>query len=158
MSRTSRVTLFAAVLLLVAGVVAAETFTVTLDNGNTLLTRYKPKLSPDGTTAYLLTDMGNWVSYDKAAIVSVVSDLESRGFGKVIDTTTISLGIAPNSRAAAEGARGELDSNLELLNYLRERDATRDNYSVPQFVDPEQATGIPMDMINQTTPPIGYIE
>jgi hypothetical protein len=156
MSRTLRVTAFGALLVLLAGGAMAETLTVTLDNGNSILTRYRPKLSPDGATAYLLTDMGNWVSFDKAAIVSVVSDLESRGFGKVIDTTTISLGIAPNSRDVGEGGTGELDGELEMLNYLRERDAARDNYSVPQFVQPEEATGIPMDMINQTTPPIGY--
>jgi len=152
MGRTSRVFVFGMLSLLLAGSLAAETFTVTLDNGNTLLTRYKPQLSPDGATAYLLTDMGNWVSYDKAAIVSVISDLESRGFGKVIDTTTISLGIAPNTRDAGEGAREELDPNMELLNYLRERDAARESYSVPQFVQPEDATGIPMDLIPQTSP------
>lgn len=152
MSRMTRVTIFGALLLLLAGGVMAETFTVTLDNGNTLLTRYKPKLSPDGATAYLLTDMGNWVSFDKASVVDVTSDFESRGFGKVIDNTTISLGIAPNVRDVGEGAREELDPNLALLNYMRERDATRDNYSVQQFVDPEEASGIPMGLIPQTTP------
>lgn len=152
MSRIVRITLFGALSVLLAGGAMAATFTVTLDNGNTMLTRYKPKLSPDGQTAYLLTDMGNWVSYPKASIVDVVSDFESRGFGRVIDTTTISLGIAPNTRDVGEGSTQELDANMELLRYMQDRDAARDNYSVQQFVQPEAASGIPMGLIPHDTP------
>lgn len=144
-------------LALVAGVSLAETFTVTLDTGAALTVRQRPKLSAGGETVYLLTDVGNWVSFDRPSVVSVTSDLESRGYGLVIDTTTISLGIAPNERLAGEEAAGTIDGDLALLQYLRQRDAAAQDFTVPQFVEPEQATGIPLSYTRETTPPMGYI-
>lgn len=156
MGSKARILTLSVLLVLAAGALAAETFTVTLDNGTTFVTRYKPKLAADGATVYLLTEVGNWIAFERASVVDVVSDLESRGYGLVIDTTTISLGIAPNTRQAGEEAGGTLDANLALLNYLRERDAQMQSYSVPQFVEPEETSGIPVSYTQQVTPPIGY--
>ena len=48
MRQTARFALILALLLTVTSIAASETFTVTLDNGNTILTRYQPKISlPD---------------------------------------------------------------------------------------------------------------
>ena len=40
-------------LLLLPAVAVAETFTLTLDNGNTFLSRYQPKVSPDESKVLL---------------------------------------------------------------------------------------------------------
>jgi hypothetical protein len=155
MGNKARTFILSLALALVAGVVAAETFTVTLDDGASLMTRYRPKLAV-GDKVYLLTDVGNWISFDRTTVVSVTSDLESRGYGLVIDTTTIALGIAPNDRAVV-GEQQEISGSTALLNYLQARDAEAQSYTVPQFVEPEQSTGIPLSYTQETTPPMGYI-
>lgn len=156
MGTKARTFILSLALALVAGVGSAETFTVTLDDGASLITRYRPKLAPAGDKVYFLTDVGNWISFDRPSIVSVTSDLESRGYGLVIDTTTIALGIAPNDRDVV-GEQGEISGSTALLNYLQARDTAMQSFTVPQFVEPEQATGIPLSYTQQTTPPMGYI-
>ena len=158
MGRNLRCVALGCALALVAGFAAAEVFTVTLTNGSVLETRYRPVLDDDETKAYLLTDMGNWIALDRDSIVTVESEFERRGFGLVINTTTISLGMAPNDRVAGEEAAGEISDTRALLNYLQAQDSARGNYSVEQFVDTEQSSGIPMGFANQTTPPIGGID
>jgi hypothetical protein len=156
MGSTARSFVLISALALVAGGAGAETFTVTLDNGASLVSRYRPRLAPSGETVYFLTDVGNWIAFDRANVVAVTSELESKGYGLVIDTTTISLGIAPNDRDVLEG-EGEVSDTMALLNYLRERDAAIESYTVPQFVEPEQAAGIPLSYTQNVTPPMGYI-
>lgn len=138
MKHSARFTLVLALLLTVPCVAAAETFTITLDNGNTITSRYQPKMSfPDEDKVLLLTGTGNWISIPADRVANLTSNTESRGFGKVINTTTISLGLAPN-----EGAPEEVpvDSTTALLNYLTaERSAGQRDYSVQQFVDTESA-------------------
>lgn len=140
MRQIARCTPIVALVVLLPMVAAAETFTVTLDNGNSILTRYQPVLSmPDEATVHLLTDMGNWISLPRDSVVSVTTETESRGFGRVIDTTTISLGFAPNETELTAGETPS-DPMTELLRYLSRRDSApvRD-YSVQQFVDTESA-------------------
>ncbi len=156
MGSKARTLILSLALALTAGAVAAETFTVTLDDGASMITRYRPKLAAPGDKVYLLTDVGNWIAFDRASVVSVISDLESRGYGLVIDTTTISLGIAPNDRMPVEDQTA-IDGDMALLNYLQARDAAAATFTVPQFVEPEQASGIPLSYTQETTPPIGYI-
>ncbi len=156
MGNRARTSILCLALALVAGAVAAETFTVTLDDGASLLTRYRPKLPASGDRVYLLTDVGNWIAFDRASVVSVTSDLESKGYGLVIDTTTIALGTAPNDRQVVE-EQAEISGDMALLSYLRARDAAAQSFTVPQFVEPEQATGIPLSYTQETTPPMGYI-
>jgi hypothetical protein len=119
----------------------ADAFTVTLDNGNTLTSRYQPKLSmPDETKVMLLTDTGNWVSFPRERVVGVTSKAELSGFGRVINTTTIALGFAPNESDPAADAEAAMDPTTQLLRYLTERDsAGQQDYSVDQFVDTEDA-------------------
>ncbi len=120
---------------------AADVFTITLDNGNTLTSRYQPKLSmPDETKVMLLTDTGNWISLPRERVVGVTSRTELRGFGRVINTTTIALGFAPNEGTAEDEAGAATDPTTQLLRYLTQRDAAGErDYSVDQFVDTEAA-------------------
>ncbi len=118
----------------------ADAFTVTLDNGNTLTSRYQPKLSmPDESKVMLLTDTGNWIALPRERVVGVTSKTELRGFGRVINTTTIALGFAPNE-GSPEDEAAAADPTTQLLNYLTQRDAAGErDYSVEQFVDTESA-------------------
>ncbi|MDH3404435.1 MAG: hypothetical protein OES32_10035 [Acidobacteriota bacterium] len=127
--------------LATAPAATAETFTVTLDNGNTLTSRYQPRLSlPDESKVMLLTDTGNWIALPRERVVDVTSNTESRGFGRVIDTTTIALGYGPNEGDPMAEAEAAMDPTSQLLRYLAQRDAApQRDYSVDQFVDTEQA-------------------
>ncbi len=139
MRHTAQFAMILALLLTVPCIAAAETFTVTLDNGNTILTRYQPKISlPDEEKVMLLTENGNWISIRSDRVVSVISNTERRGFGKVINTTTISLGLAPNE--GGQEAEVPVDPTTALLNYLTaERAAGQQDFSVQQFVHTESA-------------------
>ena len=139
MRQTARLALIFSLLLTLPAIAGAETFTVTLDNGNTVLTRYQPKVTPpDEEKVMLLTETGNWISIPRERVVSVISNTESRGFGRVINTTTIALGLSPNE--GAPEAEVPVDPTTALLNYLTaERAAGQQDYSVQQFVSTEQA-------------------
>lgn len=139
MRQTARFACILTLLLSVSSVATAETFTVTLDNGNTILSRYQPKISqPDEDKVTLLTERGNWISLPSERVVKVISNTESRGFGKVINTTTISLGLSPNE--GAPDTEVPVDPTTALINYLAaEKAGSQQDYSVQQFVNTESA-------------------
>ncbi len=131
---------------------AAEIFTVELDNGATFDTRYLPVEDGASGQVMLLTEFGNWISLPRAAVVSVVSETETRGWGTVLDTSTIALGWSPNDLPVEEGA-APADPTQRLLDYFSQRDQIPD-YSVEQFVEPEASGGIPLGFTRSTTPPL----
>lgn len=145
MRKTLRFLFVSALLVALPAVAVAEVFTITLANGNSFTSRYRPKTAGwDADKALLLTDQGNWISLAKTDIASVVVETEVRGFGKVIDTTTISLGVTPNDAAQAESALGAGGDPMDrLLSYLQGQQGDRPNYSVNQFVDPSEAGATP---------------
>ncbi len=149
----------AAVLVALVAVLPAQaaTFSVTLTNGAVFETRYQPKQDPtfEGKIL-LLTDVGNWVALPKELVASISSDVESKGFGTMLDTQTIALGWAPND--ASRPAPVEQDSAARLLNYFQQRDRPQD-FSVRQFVNVEDAGmgGLPAGAVytsGQTTFPV----
>ncbi|MEM7481423.1 MAG: hypothetical protein AAF481_09630 [Acidobacteriota bacterium] len=114
----------------------AETFTVELTDGTSFLTLYKPQeASWDSETILILTDQGNSIGIPKSSVASVVSETESKGFGRVIDTTTVILGWAAND-APTETDSQEF-STVERLQQLF--NSQQQDYSVPQFVSPSEA-------------------
>ena len=136
---------FAAVLGLAALPAAAGDWTVTLHNGTEFVSRYQPEESAwDPDVVLLLTADGNTIGLSRADIASVTSDIESRGFGTVIDDKTISLGWAPNDLpdADAAAAAGGLSPEMQLLQQmLAAQNQPAQNVTVPQFVDPGFAGG-----------------
>lgn len=138
------------VVVLITALVAlpalAETFTVKLKNGSSFATRYRPQeASWDPGTVMLLTDFGHWIALPRADIETVESELESRGFGKYINTTTIDLGIAPND-LPSPGEAEETTPLQQLQNMLQQQ--PQKSYDIQQFVDPGQA--------GQGGLPVGY--
>ncbi len=124
--------------LLLPAMAVAEVFTLTLENGATFETRYRPKLSyPDEDKVMLLTSNGNWIAFPRERVAAVEVDFESKGYGLVIDNTTISLGFAPNETSSEEETPA--DPASRLLRYLEQRDAGQQNQSVEQFVNTDSA-------------------
>ncbi len=146
-----------ALAVLLAVPASADVFTVTLTNGSTIESRYQPIESPsDPLKMQLLTEFGNWISLEKSAVASVVSDTEARGFGTVLDTSTIMLGASPNDAEDPDAEGQEIDPATALLRYFQQQDAAQSQvYSLEQFVEPSEAGGIPLSFTGTTTPPIG---
>jgi len=150
---------FAAAVLLAAPAApaSATTWKVALVNGNEFESRYQPEeASWDATQVLLLTEQGNLIALDRAEIVRVSADVEDRGFGTVIDTKTISLGILPNDADVPDPAGEELSTAQVLQRYLEAQQAQpAPDYTVQQFVDPIEAGGggLPVGYATSAPPP-----
>lgn len=135
----------------------AEVYTVTLTNGSVLETAYQPQeASFDKNMVLLLTDVGNWIGVRKTEIESIQSDAELSGYGKVIEKNTILLGWAANDAAdpAAQpkGQDAAIDAQTQALNQLYEQRKAQENYSIKQFVQPNETQGIPARMTGSSPP------
>ena len=119
---------------------AAEVYHVKLVAGGEFETRYQPvETSWDTNQLLLVTEVGNWIAVAKDDIESITSETENKGYGRVIDTTTIVLGRSPNdAEEEAEGEQKEV-SPMDVLREILNR--PQPNYSVEQFVEPSQAGG-----------------
>lgn len=103
MSIIRKSSFLALALLLSASAVQAASYTVTLANGTSFETRYRPMTAEwDTNYAMLRTDQGNWIALKKSEIVDVSSSAEIAGFGFQVNETTIFLGWS-----ATEGLVGE---------------------------------------------------
>jgi hypothetical protein len=110
-------------------------YSVTLTNGTVFETRQQPtQASWDPSMLELLSETGNWIALPKSVVQSVASIAEARGYGRVINTTTIDLGFAPNDVAEADRAAGRQLSPMEEAFESRA-------YDQKQFVEPEAAGG-----------------
>ena len=139
---------------------AAEIYTVTLKTGTVLETAYQPQEAAfDRNVVMLMTDVGNWIGVTKDDIESVRSDAEMSGFGKVIDKNTILLGWSANDaadpNAQPEGQAGRTDpamsATAQALQRLYEQREAEQNYSIKQFVNPNETQGIPGRFIGPAT-------
>jgi hypothetical protein len=137
-------TLWLAVLALgVSGSLAsleAQQFTVQLKNGSTFLTRYPPEEAPwDATKLVFLTEYGNLISVSADEVASVQSDIEAKGFGRVINATTIALGWAPNDALDPDSEEGRQQAMMDrYLEAIRGGSSSQPS-SLEQFVDPGEA-------------------
>ncbi len=139
--KTRLVIVLSLVFVLAALPAAAEIYTITMADGGEFESRQEPKeVDWDDDLVMVLTDVGNWIALEKADVVSVEVDTENRGFGKVIDAHTISLGWAPNDNPV-DDPEAALDPMTRLLSFLENEQANRPDYSVDQFVEPGQAGG-----------------
>jgi len=110
MARSSRLFAVATVAMVVSAPVSAALFTVTLANGTTFASRYQPRDAEfDSQKIVFLDEMGLLVSLPKSDVVSVESDMDQKGFGHMLDDTTMAFGWAPNDR-------GEVDPNEAIAS------------------------------------------
>lgn len=138
-----------AAIALLAAPIAAETYLITLKSGGTIQSRYQPQESSwDAGMVLFMTETGNWVGMKKSDIVSVEQENNLRGFGFVINPTTVALGWAPNDAVDPSAVEGDLASRLlQALGAGQQTPQGRENYSVQQGVSTEQTQGIPFNYI-----------
>jgi hypothetical protein len=81
----------------------AQVYKVTLKNGNTFTSKYEPEdATYDPSKMVIFTDVGNRIALAKDDVVDVVVDIENRGFGIMLDTTTILVGFTANDAPGGE--------------------------------------------------------
>ncbi len=126
-----RIIVLALVAVATAATAHAEYFTVTLTNGTSFQTRYRPVPAEwDENVVMINTDRGNWIGLYADEVADVTSHAESTGFGYQLDTTTLFVGWAPNIEPE-EGEEGE-EGGLNLEEMFPEDDASG---VLEQFVD-----------------------
>ena len=143
-------------LLALAVPAGAEVFFVTLNNGTTFETAYQPQAASwDPGMVLLLTETGNWVGLPQADIKEVRSESQISGYGRAIDDKTFELGFAPNDSldpsAVSDDPNEARAQMLEQMLVLQQQEfdqrRAEENYTVPQFVDPNETQGIPARLI-----------
>ncbi len=128
--------IFAALALLAVTPAISAVFRVELKNGNSFDTRYQPRVAEwDENKVVMLTDVGNRITLHKDDIASVTTDTQAKGFGTVIDTTTIVLGWAPNDAPTEMDPSGDAQFQAYLDSLRRDRPVN----TVQQFVNTEDA-------------------
>ena len=142
-----------AVLLAFAALPAGATvYHVTLSNGSVIDSLYEPQeASWDHGMVLALTDAGNWIGIKKGEIANVASENATRGFGVVINATTISLGDAPNDLPVPGKDAGT--STQQALQNLLQQQQPRPNYTIQQGVQTEDTQGIPSPFISPYASP-----
>jgi hypothetical protein len=149
-------------LALLAAPASASIYYVTLNNGSVLESKYQPQdASWDPHMVLLMTDVGNWIGVQKSDIQGVRVDAQSHGYGVVINATTIDLGWAPNDAAVPEApGQGNPQSQaqsalMQAVERVEQQRQQEQNYSIKQFVEPNQTQGIPSRFVGAptTTPP-----
>jgi hypothetical protein len=118
-----------------AAVASAGTFTVTLTNGSTFETRYRPTEAEwDDSVVLFTTDRGNWIALSKEEIADVTSSVEETGFGYQVDTTTLFVGWSPNEELPEEGEEGA-EGQQQFF------EPPPQSFTLDQFVNPGQTAG-----------------
>ncbi len=126
-------------ILTAAGAASAGTFTVTLTNGTTFETRYRPVAADwDENLVLLATDRGNHIALLKDEIAAVVSSVEESGFGYQVDTTTLYLGWSPQDQLE-EGEDG-MGAGADSQNQAFAPEPT--TFTIQQFVNPDSTGGV----------------
>lgn len=139
--------------LLAAAVIStpawSEVYTVSLNGGGSFQSRYRPQEAPwDANKVLLRTEFGNWISLSRSDIEAVTADTETKGFGLVIDAATVELGSSANDAPVPEeGKPGEVPQPTF--------EAPAAPYTIPQFVEPGQAQGIPTSYLGYGQPGYG---
>ncbi len=170
-SKSRSLASFSAVALVLAAALLAqpalaETYTVTLKSGNEFVTKYEPRQAwYSDQKLLIMTTTGNIIALQKADIDTITSSTEAQGFGVVIDTTTILVGISANDAPVfdddtlnqAIDRATQLQSLRQAMGVRQVPPASSGSANVPLTGEPNRGGGVPVGFINQVTPPIGNI-
>jgi hypothetical protein len=137
-------------LALLAVPASADVFYVTLNNGSVVETSRQPEqASWDPNMVLLLTEVGNWIGFQRDEIESIRSEDPTSGFGIRISDTAIALGLSPNDMPEATGTPTDAqsaytDRMLDMYDRLVTQIEKANEYSVNQGVSTDQTQGIPL--------------
>ena len=132
--------LLAAASLLCALPAAAEVYTIRLTNGSAFESRYQPKQAAwDATLVTFVDETGTEIALPQAVVADVVAQSEQKGYGRVLNTTTVDLGFMPN----------DLDQSQQVMaRYAAmnpESQLTLGSNAGGQFIEPNAiGVGIPV--------------
>jgi hypothetical protein len=131
--------------LLAALPAAAEVYTIRLSNGTTFESLYQPKQAAwDATLVTFVDETGTEIALPQALIADVTAQSEVKGYGRVLNTTTIDLGFMPN----------DLDQSQQAMQQQALMNAGGQVPAAPnggQFIEPDQiGAGIPMGFVTGT--------
>ncbi len=134
---------------LLATPLAAETYLITLASGGTIQSRYQPQESSwDAGMVLFMTEAGNWVGMKKSEVVSVEQENNLRGFGFVINPTTIALGWAPNDlEDPSKAVPNDIGSRLLQALGGGAPAPAKEPYTIQQGVSTGETQGIPVGFI-----------
>jgi len=162
MSRTTRVLAWILVGLVAVAPLSAAVYTVSLNNGTSFETRYEPRNAPwDPNKIVFLDEWGTLISLSKDDVTEVVSDFEAKGFGRIIDDTTMELGFAPNDSIDPDSPEGQ-QAAATAATAAAQQAAGQETITYDQFVEPNQTQGMPAQWVgypvnleqgNQAAPP-----
>ncbi len=136
--RRKHLRLIAWTLLALAAASAAQAaiFTVTLTNGTTFQTRYRPVPAEwDENVVMINSDRGNWIGLRADEIADVSSQAETSGFGYQLDTSTLFVGWSPNDIYGNDGEEGEGAGGQEGMNLEEMFPEPGPSNVLEQFVD-----------------------
>lgn len=139
-------------------VLANNSYIVNLKSGATIISKYRPVESDfDPELMLMMTAAGNTVVIPKADIDTIVSDLENRGFGVVIDTSTVVVGRTANDAA--------VDSDESILSDLSAYSAINSILNITGGFDSSGFAGaapaaapagtIPLNFVSSPVLPVG---
>ncbi len=128
--------------LLAALPAAADVYTIRLSNGGIFESRYQPKQAAWDTTLVTFVDeTGTEIALPQALIADVTSQSEVKGYGRVLNTTTIDLGFMPN----------DLDQSQQAMQRHAMLNPSVQAGDLPnggQFIEPDQiGAGIPLGFV-----------
>lgn len=147
--RTNHIAVLAVLLLLVlsgASVAGAEAYTITLHNGNTFLSKYRPvEASYDPSYIVFMTDVGNSISLHKDDVADIVSETEALGFGVVINTTTVLIGELPNDAPTEQQALEAMEARQAATGFrLSPPGGSASQFDEPPTVGSSASGGLPL--------------
>jgi hypothetical protein len=151
-----------AMLLIALGttaVVAAnsEVYIVNLKNGNSFLSKYKPiEAGFDASKVLIMTDVGNTVAIAKDDIAAVLNDSENRGFGTVLDTSTVLIGYTANDAPDLN----DPDTAASAAQYQAQQQqfAPAPVYNSPLVGEPNSGGGIPVSFATSGAIPTSPVQ
>jgi hypothetical protein len=141
MERPVRVLVCALAAAVAAAPLTAAVYKIQLTNGNSFETRYEPEdASYDSGKVVFLDETGLLITIAKSDIVSIQSDFEAKGYGRMINTTTMELGWAPNDVAEGGGEGAPADPFAQVQQAIQ---GQQQSTTFNQFVEPDATQGMP---------------
>ena len=147
MRPSARFAVVAVAAALAVAPLSAAIYTVSLTNGTSIQTRYEPEDAAwDHSKITFVDEFGNVVALSKSEVVEVVSDFEAKGYGAMLDATTMALGWAPNDALDADSPEGQAAAANAAILAAQPPPANMDN-----FVEPSQTQGMPANWVGLGT-------
>lgn len=133
---------------LVVAPLSAAVYTISMTNGTVFETRYEPEDAAwDSSKLVFLDEFGNVVAVAKTDVQEVTSEFESKGYGTMINNTTMELGWAPNDAVDTSTPEGQAAAAAAAALAASQPTPTTFN----QFVEPNQTQGMPARWVGYPT-------